>query len=92
MCRPKEWMDAVEFDNTWAMVAVRYIYIYIYNILKKNCFEPPNTNSHTFTMNLAVFYFLKPNLNSRKKKNVQKKILVFNLRNKKPINQILKNH
>ena len=42
-------------------------------------------------------FFLKPNLNSGKKKNeeeeeVQKKILVFNLRNKKLINQILKNH
>ena len=32
MCRPEEWMDVVEFDNTWAMVAVRYIYIYIYII------------------------------------------------------------
>ena len=40
MCRPEEWMDVVEFDNTWAMVAVRYIYIYIYNILKKIVLNP----------------------------------------------------
>ena len=39
-------------------------------------------------MNLTPFFF-KPNLNSEKKK---KKNLVFNLKNKKPINKILKNH
>ena len=86
-------MDAVEFDNTWAMVAVRYIYIYIYIIFKKKIvLNPLQYKFAHLHYEPGPILFFKAQLKLKKKKNVQKKILVFNLRNKKPINQILKNH
>ena len=77
-----------------------YIYIYIYIIFFKKIilqykFAPPHHQPDPFN-------FFKPNLNSKKKKkkvqqkifvfNLRNKILVFNLRNKKSISQNLKNH
>ena len=68
------------------LTRILYIYIYIYIIFKqKIVLNPLNTNLHTFTVSMNQ-------LKLRKNKEVQQKILVFNLKNKKPINKILKNH
>ena len=58
------------------------MYIYNFFFKKKNCVEP---------LAIQILFFFKAQLKLQKKK-ILKKILVFNLRNKKLINQNLKNH
>ena len=73
-----------------------YIYIYIYIIFQQKIilnplqykFAPPHHQPDLVT----PLFFKAQLILQKKKKEVQKKILVFNLRNKKPINQNLKNH
>ena len=87
-------MDVLEFDNILGQWWRYVIYIYIYIIFKKKIVLNPLQYkfAHLHHEPGPILFFKAQLKLQKKKKNVQKKILVFNLRNKKPINQILKNH